>query len=392
MFQEMRQEWQKMRQGRVPIVGLIVLVPLLYTVLFGAVYSKNAVTDIPLVILDEDQTTLSRKLVQVYADSEKFTIVHQTNREEDAEEVLQNGTALAALEIPVNFQKDIETGRQPTAAFAVNSANNVFGNVALLASWELNRTFSIAVGQKLLEGINILPGDAMDAAYPIHIGVRILGNPTAGFADFILAGLSANGAQIGLMITVTPLLTILLCQRKYAGESAGKVMLGRLVPYFAVSFPALLLSLRLSCGLFAVPMRGAWWQVALLSGSFLYFVLGVLMIFSVLSPDAVMAVQMPLFYIMPSILYSGLSWPMESMTAGTRLYAACMPMTYLAGTLRDVMLLGASPDFWLSTGRMLLYGTGCLLLAGGVFSWRWRRQGRSLPTESKTGDDSPCME
>lgn len=215
MLQEIRAVLHGRVLAHVPLIVVVFFVPVFYTLLFGAVYVQNSVTHIPLVILDEDQTNMSRTLVRLYSDSQKFTIVKQTQTSEEMEAVLHEGRAVAALAIPRDFQKDIRMGDQPSVGFMVRSANNVFGNVAMLESWEINRNFSVAVGKKLIEGLNMLPDAALAGVYPVQIGVRVLGNPTGGFPDFILTGLSANGTQIALMITLTPLLHLLMKRRRW---------------------------------------------------------------------------------------------------------------------------------------------------------------------------------
>ena len=48
-----------------------------YLVIFSLLYAPHVVQNVPLVICDEDQTQLSRSLVQAFADSERFQIVGQ---------------------------------------------------------------------------------------------------------------------------------------------------------------------------------------------------------------------------------------------------------------------------------------------------------------------------
>lgn len=379
MLQEIRAVLHGRVLAHVPLIAVVFFVPVFYTLLFGAVYVQNSVTHIPLVILDEDQTNMSRTLVRLYSDSQKFTIVKQTQTSEEMEAVLHEGRAVAALAIPRDFQKDIRMGNQPSVGFMVRSANNVFGNVAMLESWEINRNFSVAVGKKLIEGLNMLPDAALAGVYPVQIGVRVLGNPTGGFPDFILTGLSANGTQIALMITLTPLLHLLMKRRRWEAGHGPRVFLSFVIAFLIMGLGALLLSLFLAECVYAVPMRGSWLALTALSVSFLVFVIGVLCLFAVLSPDPVMAAQLPLFYIMPSILYSGITWPQQSMSAGAAFYADLMPMRYFAEPLRSLMLYGETPALGSTCGQMLFYGIICLLIAGALFIWRWRRYWRQQP-------------
>ena len=184
--------WDSFRslfRGRVPLAALLIGTPLVFTVLFGVIYDGNVVNDIALTVYDEDQSSMSRTLIQAYGDSDRFHIVSYVSSEEEMKADILGGRARAALEIPRDFSKDVRLGQGADDLLMVNSANNMFGNAALAASQEIARSFSVGVGQKLMEGVGLKPDDAMNAAYPVHLGVRITGDPANGYTSFMLAGL-----------------------------------------------------------------------------------------------------------------------------------------------------------------------------------------------------------
>jgi len=210
--------WVSLRglfRGRVPFAALLIGTPLGFTLLFGTIYAENVVNDIPLAVYDEDQSVLSRKLIQAYDDADRFTVVTYVTSEEEMRAKLMDGQALAALEIPKGFSKEIHLGNGADALLMVNSANNMFGNAALSASQEIARTFSVGVASELLEAGGLLPQAALSNAYPVRLGVRITGNPANGYASFMLSGLMLNGLQIGVMVTLAPLLITELLRRRW---------------------------------------------------------------------------------------------------------------------------------------------------------------------------------
>ncbi|MBQ1877168.1 MAG: ABC transporter permease [Selenomonas sp.] len=376
-----REEWRRVFCGLFPTWLLLIAVPIGYTLLFGYVYSEGSVNHVPLVIEDEDQSSMSRALVSMYEDSEKFDIIAQPADEEGLTAAMQQSEAMAGLIIPQGFAKDIKRGDQPRLELFIDSANNVYGNVVTSAAWEINRTYQVAVSSKLLEGMGMLPDAAMAAAYPIQLGTRIIGNPTASFSPFVLPALAANGVQIGLILTVAPLVINLLWHGAWRRRQYTSALLfGTACVHGLIAFLACLFSLFLACYIFAVPMRAIWWQLLLLCAAFVFFVVGALTVFSGLSPTSVMAIQLPIFYIMPGILYSGMSWPDFAMTTGAAIYAAFLPITYLAIPLRDIMLTGYAPQFWHDLGSLVLGGILARTLA--VLIFRGRQQ-LTLHAEAK---------
>lgn len=275
-------EWHYLTHGRPPVAIIIFAMPLAFSLLFGCVYRGNVVNNIPFVVYDEDQSKLSRSLIQAYADADRFTYVAQAASEEEMQEAIESGQAKMALGIPKDFDKDIRSGLGSDILIMVDSTNNMFGNAALSASQEVSRSFSVAVSKSLLESLSLLPDDAIHAAYPVHMGVRILGNPANGYSSFMLSGLMMNGLQIGIMLTIAPAMVTEFFRRRWRGTNPLFISLGKTLPYWCLGLVSFILSLNVVVYGFAVPMRGSW-------------------------ADAILALQSPMVYIMPGLLYSGLS-------------------------------------------------------------------------------------
>ena len=345
-FQEVfLDSFRSLFSGRVPLAALLIGAPLGFTLLFGTIYKENVVNYIPLAVYDEDQSSLSRQFIQSYRDSDRFTVTDYVSTEEEMRQTLLEGRALAVLEIPRDFSRDIHLGRGSDAMLMVNSANNMFGNAALSASQEIARSFSLAVSANLLEAGGLLPAAAWNNAYPVRLGVRITGNPANGYTSFMLSGLMLNGLQIGVMVTLAPLLITELLRRRYGKKYLSwlLIMAGTL-PYWLTAMAGYLLSLFVVIGLFAVPMRGSWLDAMILGGSFLFFVCGVLLLFSACVPSRELSLQAPMVYIMPGLLYSGLSWPVFDMNSVAAAFGRMLPMTYAGDALRDIMLSGYAPE------------------------------------------------
>lgn len=365
--------------GRFPLALILVGVPLLFTILFGVVYQENVIDHVPLVVCDGDQSSMSRQLIQMYADSDRFDVIAVTDTEERARQSLSSDQARAALVIPHDFSKDIKVGNAANLLLMVSSSNNMFANAALAASSEIARTYTVGIAQKMMQGVGFLPDEAMSAAYPVRLGVRILGNPTNGYSSFMLSGLMLNGLQIGIMLTITPLLV--RERRRYSNTDAAWLSLAvRPIPHWLFAMAGYLISLIAVVCIFAVPMQGRWWEAVLLGGTFCFFVCGVLLLFSSLAKNDVFAIQMPMLYIMPGLLYSGLSWPEFDMNQYAEVFGALLPMTYSADVLRDILLMGDAPQLCRSNLVMMLSGGLCSILAWAIFMGRTYMERKGEPT------------
>jgi ABC-2 type transport system permease protein len=368
-----RGEVKYLFRGRFPLAVILIALPLSFTILFGMVYSKNVVNGIRMAIYDEDQSSMSRQFIQMYNDSERFHIVAYVDSEEDMEQAINSGQVQVAVAIPRDFSKNVKLGSGSNVMLMVNSANNMFANSALTASQEIVRSYAVAVGQKMLESTGLLPQQAMNSTYPVRLGVRILGNSTNGYTPFMLCGLMMNGVQIGIMLTIAPLLVTEILKHRYGwGYASWLHVAVRWVPYWLLAMTGYAFSLFMAVHCFAVPMHGSWFDALVLGGAFCFFVCGVLMLFSVCCPSQVLAFQAPMLYIMPGLLYSGISWPEFDMSQYAVLFGVLLPMTYGGDTLRDIMLMGYAPALKINCGKMLFGGLFCGLLSWGIFVLRRR--------------------
>ncbi|WP_427111877.1 ABC transporter permease [Megasphaera sueciensis] len=359
-------------------VALVFLTPLIFCILFGIVYKENTVRHIPIVIYDQDQSSVSRSLIQVYDDSERFDVKYYVNTQEEMSQLLKEGKAQVALGIPKDFSKQIKLGYGTDVVLAINSTNNIFANSALSAIEENDRTFSVSIAQKLVESAGVLPSEAMNTVDPIRIGVRILNNPTTGYTSFMLPGIVLNGVQIALLLTV-PSLASIAKQNMYGPEySSLGIMLAKALPYWGMAVLSYIVSLGGLSLFWAVPIRAQFWQLLWLGCCFSFAVIGILYLFFSLCPNETLAVQIPLLYIMPGLLFSGLSWPLLSMQGFGRWYAGIMPITYTADNMRDLMLAGYAPSLNDGIQALLIMGIIAEGLAWGVFSlsryWKQKKQ------------------
>ena len=184
------------------------------------------------------------------------------------------------------------------------------------------------------------------------------------------------------MLSLAPALVTELFRRRFADRNAFLILLGKSLPYWCFALMAYVLALLVVIYGFAVPMRGSWAEAVLLGAAFIFFVSSVLHVFSACCPTRVLSLQAPMVYIMPGLLYSGLSWPNFDMSDIASMLGMLMPMTYGGDTLRDILLSGTAPALYKNCLVMLLGGLGCQLVASLLFYLRrkhhfWTGEGES---------------
>jgi ABC-2 type transport system permease protein len=142
-------------------------------------------------------------------------------------------------------------------------------------------------------------------------------------------------------------------------------VVGKSIPYFAISYASALFIVFAAMLLFDMPMRGSW---AGLLGSLSLYVIGALgtgLLVSTLADSQSMAFLMSLLISMlPTIILSGFIFPIASMPAPIQLVSFIVPARYFLVILRGIVLKGAEvTQFAPQFGALVIYAMAVLGLA-----------------------------
>jgi ABC-2 type transport system permease protein len=119
-----------------------------------------------------------------------------------------------------------------------------------------------------------------------------------------------------------------------------EVMVGKLAPYVIVGLIQTVIVLLLAALVFQVPMQGGWAGLGL--GVFLFIVgsLAIGFLISTLAKSQLQAMQMAVFYILPSILLSGFLFPFRGMPGWAQALGTLVPVTHFLRVVRGALLKG----------------------------------------------------
>jgi ABC-2 type transport system permease protein len=345
--------------ARDPItVAIALLMPLVMLLIFGYAISLD-VEDVPLGILDQDQTPASRALADDFVQSDAFREAATFTRLDEVDAALQRGTVQIALVIPPGFQARLGRGEPAEVQLILDGVH--------AATAGLTGAYAEAIAR----GFGAPPTPA------IQIETRVWYNPALWSVNFIVPGLFGV-----ILMAFPPLLTALAITReKETGSieqifasplTSGEFLLGKLVPYGLIAFVQIVLVMALGFAWFAVPLRGG---LGLLLGAGLIYVfctVGIGLLVSTVTRSQLAALLLALIItLMPSLLFSGFLFPIFTMPYLTQLYARTLPAAYFVDLSRGVVLRGAGlPELWPSVALLLVY----TLLIFALAVWRFRKK------------------
>lgn len=345
-----------------------------YLVLFGILYFPGVVKEIPTVICNEENTAYSRKIIQMAADDERLRVTGIVPTIEEARVQLQTKKAYAALVIPAGFSQDICSGHSAQVLFLFNGANIIMTNIASAAGNDIVNAFNLTFASQqaaLRTGGN--EQSLRSLISPIHTTVRVLNNPTQSYMLFFILGLAMAAMQQGIFLAVG---AAVQGDRKAADMLAKVSKPALLAVKLGVYWILAMLSFALICMISAVmgiPNQASFWPLFGLAGAFSFAVISLGIFAASLLENELQYVRASIMYTVPAFVLSGYTWPWESMGTVMQIAAKFFPMTWMAGSLRELFLSGNFA--MLFQNILVLMGTGIFFLILG--SWLFQRRFRS---------------
>ncbi len=339
--------------------------PVLMLFLFGYGVSFD-LERIPIAIADQDRTEASRALVDAVTASGELEAVVEV-APDAAEPLFRSGKALAALVVPQGYARDVAQGKRTRVQLVVDGADSVAANQVLAKADALVRAET-----------RRLAGPALAAqAPPLQVKVWTRYNPAGRSALFMVPGLAAY-----LLAISAVLLTALTIAGEWERGSMEQlfaspvgrlqIVLGKLLPYLVLGMIELLLVLAFGTVAFDLPVRGSAALLFVLGFFFLVGMLGQGLLISVVAKNQLVATQAgALSALLPSLLLSGMVFPIENMPRLLQALSRVIPARYLVHALRGLLLKGNGLDvLWPDLVAQIAFAVVVLGLATARFQRR----------------------
>lgn len=390
------EEWQNIFRDK-RLFAVLFLIPILYTAMFGYLYSNHRVTEINTVIVDEDRSQLSKQIIQAFDETETFHITNQVYTEAEIQPLIESGQAKVAIVIPDDMFKKILRGEEAPIMTMIDGSNMLISNSATKAANEVVANFNIGAAAKKLAQNELNSDQIQLTLQEIPFRSRILYNGTFNYSDFLVYGLIGVALQqvllLGLSLTVTREKESRSWSR-FIGwrEYPWRIAYAKTAPYFLIGLLNIASTFSIGIYGFGLPSNGNFLSVALLSVAFTFALLGIGYLASLFSANQVGATQITMLIAVPSFLLSGFTWPFEVMPKFLSVVGHLLPLTYFLDGIRNVFIKGVSIDLiWKDCLVLLLMGMITFLAAFIASSLNvfWNKQNKravDLLSEKKSID------
>jgi len=320
--------------------AMILAVPVIQMLLFG--YAIN--TDprhLPTALLVQENSVFARSVVASIRNSSYFDIDYQVRTPAELDALVRTGEVQFAITIPGDFTRRVVRGDRAQILVEADATDPTATGSAIAA---LARLPTEALRHDLIGGASIRPADP---AAPFEVVIHRRYNPENITAYNIVPGL------LGIVLTLTLVMmtAIGVTREQERGTMESllatpvqplEVMIGKLAPFVIVGLIQTTIILALARLLFGVPMSGGW--PGLILGVLLFIVgsLGLGFLISTLTRTQLQAMQLSVFYLLPSILLSGFMFPFRGMPEWAQWLGTMLPVTHFLRIVRGALLKGQS--------------------------------------------------
>ena len=333
---------------------IALLMPIMQMLLLGYGISLDA-KHVQVYAYDQEGSQDSQDLLKRFQASEYLDLVTTVANYRELRDAIDSDRCKLGVVIPFDFSKRLRDTGEAAVQVIVDGTDDNTANLAMGYARAVISGFSSAFQRDWIgrQGIAMIGGGA-----PISVASRVWFNEDLESRNFIVPGIVAL-----VMALVGALLTSLTVAREWergtmeqlisTPVTSTEVMLGKLIPYFAIGMLDAVLCFVMGVWWFGVPFRGTLFSLFLTTALFLTVVLGVGFMISVGIRSQLGASQIALLVtLLPTSLLSGYAFPIDQMPAAVR------AITYLVYSRYYVTILKA----------IFLKGVGIRALSGPVFA------------------------
>ena len=230
-------EWRRVLAIRGAFM-LLVVGPLVYGLYYPQPYLNQILRKIPIAVVDNDLSELSRNIVQTLDASGAVRVAVQAATVAEGRKALDRGDAFAVVEIPPGTERDVLKGttvRVPI--FADATYLFIFRSMASGIAVAID-TLSSELAARGARTDGSLVKATLASASPAEILLQPIFNPVGGYASYIVPAAFVLILQQMLLIGAS-MLTVVALPQITGGAFAS--VLGRGIAHLTIYLPALAL-------------------------------------------------------------------------------------------------------------------------------------------------------
>jgi ABC transporter DrrB family efflux protein len=366
------------------VLLLVLVLPPLFTLLFGHAFETSELTDVPSLLVDRDNSPRSQEFINLLLTKKTFQWRRASPDIRDESDLLGHHVK-AALVIPKGWNESLENGDPKPVLLYLNGADISTADAVEGSIRETLSDFQMKQRDRMIEN---LPDEIIDLGKQLPVLIRkrfvsmmemwtvdrkLLYNPKKRVIDYVVPGI------IGLILQLLTV-TLMACTIARERESGTlyqlmvtalrrrEIVIGKMLPYLVASAVLIVIIMLVSGWHFGVAFHDLP-ALALICLLFLLCSLGLGLLISALSHTQTQAIQFSVFFLLPVFMLSGAFAPLEQLPHAIRYVSEIFPLTHFCRAFRLVNMYRAGLQFYVNDLLVLLAGA-LITFLGAAFLLR----------------------
>ncbi|MCF0196917.1 MAG: ABC transporter permease [Bacteroidaceae bacterium] len=266
-------------------------------VFFTSMMNDGMPQQVPIAVVDLDQTPTTRALVRRLDGFQATNVVAEFLNVAEAREAMQRGEISGYIIFPSNFTEHLQAGRSPHISYYYNAAVLAAGAMAMKDLKTIATLAKAGVGQAVLRAKGMGERETMAVLQPVKVEPHMTGNPWINYNIYITT------------MVVPGIIFMLVCGT-----------LCYFMPRFATALNSALIAAAgllvfqlYIYGVLQLPHQGGWWTILLLSLLLITSALGYALFIFALIPSRRLSMSVCSLWGVMSFSLSGAAFPIDSM-------------------------------------------------------------------------------
>lgn len=313
-------------------IFLVCLWPFIDCLFLGGIYFFGNVKNMPIAVIDNDNTKISRTITRYFNTSYAFDVFYRINNFDELKQLIIENKVAMGLYIPKDTQKNIKKFIPVNIGFYIDGSNYLTANLSEIEGSNILTTINVGLRAAMMKKKGIQSRQVNDMALPIKNDTSKLFNPSYNYGYFLTPGLWIS--ILGQLLLMFGALTIgkELEQKKFAIKNILGFILAKLFVYSIISLIYIEILFRIFFPAFLIPFDGNTFGAVILSMLFIIATILLGMSLAALTGNRIDALKGCLLIGAPAFLLSGYTWPLEQMPVLLRTISNFIPLTpYLEG-------------------------------------------------------------
>jgi ABC-2 type transport system permease protein len=326
------------------LLAIFIGAPIFYGVLFGYVYKQAKVINLPIVIIDEDHSPMSDKIIEAFEDNEALLVCDIRYTVGNILNEMPIKQFDAVITLPTNFEADILQKRHPEIRVDLNMANILNANTASKNIQAVLMTLNAGIEIEGLKKSGLHPTQAATSYESFKINFNKLYNSSGNYINFMLPGL-----LIAIMQQIIFLAMALVFARDFEDGHFGVLVkksksslyhIALKSTPFIIMIPIMWFFISLLFDYFRIDADIYNLPMLLLTTTLTMASMCIGMLFSIAIPSQLKATELLMVISTPAFILSGFTWPTLAFPDAIANVATYIPSTQFLSGFRKIAFYG----------------------------------------------------